>query len=332
MGIISKGISYIMINLLTKYLILQKKSNLPFCIVLLDSTNFSSIEYINALNEYKISNNSVIYNFADIHFKDNQWYGKLLLPQIYPVTCVFNHIGQLIDLIPGSSKESFVYIDKVIKTENPCLEFHYNQKYDKDKIEVIRFINSAIDLKSKTDYNQHVINKIDSLLQIIEHPYLLYLKLHNQLQFSEENKAKETAEQLLIFDSAQDLFEYYDELFFANQLLDSTYNSKTAPLIASTSNKIELSKCDINHTYDLDINIINEGEKPLKISDILTSCSCVKLISTKKHIVNSGESLILKIEFTPDAIGEIFREVYIASNYLNTPIYKISINANVKQL
>lgn len=38
----------------------------------------------------------------------------------------------------------------------------------------------------------------------------------------------------------------------------------------------------------------------------------------------------LKIEFTPDTKGEVLREVYIASNSLNTPIYTISINATVK--
>lgn len=307
-----------------------KKSNLPFCIVLLDSTNFSSIEYFNTLKEYKTSKNSIICNFANIHFKDNQWFSKLLSPQIYPVTCVFNHIGQMIDIIPGSSKESFEYIDKVINTENPCLDFHYNQKYDKDKIGLIRYTNSIIKLKSKIDRNQYVIHEIDSLLQIRKHPYLLYLRLHNQLQFNNKIEAKETAKKLLLFDSAKDLVEYYDEFLTANELLDSTYNSKSAPLIATTSNKIKLSECNINRTYNLKVDIFNKGEKPLKISDFLTSCSCIELINAKKNIINTGESMSLKIEFTPDTKGEVLREVYIASNSLNTPIYTISINATVK--
>lgn len=307
-----------------------KKPNLPFCIVLFDSINFSSIEYINVLNEYKTSSNSVICNFVNIHFKGNQWYSKLLSPQIYPITCVFNRIGELIDIIPGSSKESFAYIDKVINTEEPCLEFHYNQKYDKDKIEVIRYYNSVIELKPEIDRNQYVIHKIDSILRIKEHPYLLYLRLYNLMQFNKKIEAKETAEKLLLFDSAKDLVEYYDELLIANQILDSTYNSKTAPLITSASNEIILSECDINHTYDLNVDIYNKGEKPLKISEVLTSCSCVKLVSPKKSIVNRGESMTLRIEFTPDTKGDIFREVYIVSNSLNTPIYTISINAIVR--
>lgn len=185
-------------------------------------------------------------------------------------------------------------------------------------------------MKLQIDEGKYIVDKIDSLLTVKEHSFLLFLKLNNQLQFKKE-EAKETARKILLFDSAKDLFEYYDELLIANQIIDSTYNNKTAPLISSTSNNIELPDCEINHTYNLNIEIINNGEKLLKISDILTSCSCVELMSAKKHIVDQGESLILEVRFTPDATGDIFREVYIASNSLNTPIYTIAINATVKE-
>lgn len=305
-------------------------ANLPFCVVLIDSTIFTADEYINMIKVYNTSYVKTMYNFINVRLNENKWYSKLLSPRIYPVTCVFNAMGQLVDLVPGSSKESMSYIDKAINTGQPCLEFHYNQKYDQDKIEVIHYINSAVELKSKIYDSEDVIAKIDSLLHVKEHPYLLYLKLQNQVLFNAKIEAKKTADKLLSFDSVQDLLEYHDELLIANQLLDSTYNAKTAPLISSISNNIELSNCKINHTYNLNIEIINEGEKLLKISDILTSCNCVELKSDKKHIINSGESFILKVVFTPDAIGDIFREVYIASNSLNTPIYTISINANVE--
>lgn len=305
-------------------------ANLPFCVVLIDSTRFTADEYINMIKVYKTLSVRTIYNFINVRLSENKWYSKLLSPQIYPVTCVFNTTGQLIDLVPGNSKESMLYIDKAINTGQPCLEFHYNQKYDQDKIEIIHYINSAVELKSKIYESEDVVAKIDSLLHVKEHPYLLYLKLQKQVLFNKKTEARKTAEELLSFDSVQDLLDYYDELLIANQLLDSTYNTKTAPLISSISNNIELPNCKINHTYNLNIEIINEGKKPLKISDILTSCSCVELKSDKKHIVNSRQSLILKAVFTPDVIGNVSRKVYIASNSLNTPIYTISINANVE--
>ena len=305
-------------------------TNHSFCIVLLDSLSITSDEYIEMIQKSPSIHKGTIYNFVNITADENKWYSKLLLPQIYPVTCVFNSVGQLIDLVSGNSRESVVYIAKAINTGQPCLEFHYNQKYDNDKIEMIHYIDNAIKLKSEIDKGKYIVDKIDSLLQISEHPYLLYWKLQNQLQLNKKTEAKETAKKLLSFDSAKDLLEYYNELLVANQLLDTTYNINTAPLISSPINKIELSDCDINHKYDLNIEIINKGEKPLKISDILTSCSCVEVKSTKKHIVNSNECLLLNVEFTPDVSGDLFREVYIISNSLNTPIYTISINATVK--
>lgn len=309
---------------------IASEKKLPFCIVFNDSLSLISSEYIGVIKTYQTPINSAIYNFVNINLENNKWYTKLFSPQIYPVTCVFSPLGQLIDLIPGSSKESFAYIAKVINTMCPCAEFHYNQQYDKDKAEIINFTNRAIAIKLKVDSGHYIAAEIDSLFQAAKNPYILYLKLQNQLQFNKISEAKETAKKLLLFDSAQYLFEYYDEFMEANQLLDSTYNYKTAPLIESVSDKIELSECYLNHKYNLDINIINKGEKPLKISDILTSCSCIKLISATNHIVNSGKSLILKIEFTPDTTGKLFREIYIASNSIDTPIYVVSINATVQ--
>ena len=75
--------------------------------------------------------------------------------------------------------------------------------------------------------------------------------------------------------------------------------------------------------------IENIGQRPLKISDILTSCTCVELKSEKREIIPPGQSIEIKFDFIPDAKGEIFRKIYVASNSINTPISRITINAMV---
>lgn len=304
-------------------------SKSPFCVVLIDSQSMESKEFMDMIKTDNISSDKLIFNFVNTDIEENKWYSKLLSPQVYPVICVFGDSKTLIDLIPGNSKESFSYLNKVIETREPCLDFHYNQKYDKVKIETIHHINTAIILKLKADNNLDVINELDSLFRVTAHPYLLFCKMQNQLQVADTIAAKETAEELLSFDSAQNLLMYYDEFKVANQLLDFAYN-ETAPILGITNNQIELANCKIDSSYYLKIIMENQGKKPLKISDILTSCSCVELKSAKRHLINPNESLVLNVEFTPDATGELFREVYIISNSLNTPLYTVTINATVK--
>lgn len=93
------------------------------CIVRIDPTLFTAYQYINMINVYKTPNVKTIYNIINVQLSEYNWYTKLLSPQIYPQTCVFNSTAQLIDLVPGNSKESLSYIGKAINTRKPCPEF-----------------------------------------------------------------------------------------------------------------------------------------------------------------------------------------------------------------
>lgn len=308
---------------------LANNAGLPFCIVLIDSTHFTVNEYLKMIKTHTKSPHSILYNFINIYNSDNKWYSKLLSPHIYPVTCVFNTNKQLIELVPGSSIESFFYIDKAILSEETSSEFHYNQNYEKDKNDIINMVNNAIILKSKIYTDKDADICIDSLLAKRNHPYLLYLKLENQIHFNKTIEARKTANELLGFDSASDLFYYYDELLTANKVLNPMYHN-SAPKISSSTNIINLPNCIIDHTYNVDIEIFNNGGHPLKISDILTSCSCVKINSSKKNIIDPGKSIILNFDFTPENKGSVYREVHIASNSLDTPIYTITHYCPIK--
>lgn len=309
---------------------ISQKIKLPFCLVLYDSTQVASQEYIKKLYQNSQNMKQGLFDLIDITSNESSWYGKLLSPQILPLTCVFTTSGELIDLIPGSSQESFLYTKEALTNQKTNRDFHYNQQYGDNKINIIHDINSIFHLKFKVDNKENVVSELDNLLDKARYPYTLFLKLQNQLQIKDTAAARNTASELLLFDSPRDLVDYYDEFMFAQQVIDPTFSIENGPYLEVNPIKIELSDCKRNKITPIAINIKNKGQRPLKISDVLTSCTCVKLLGKKRHLILPQQTETLNIEFTPDDTGDIFREVYIASNSVNSPMCHITINASVK--
>lgn len=86
--------------------------------------------------------------------------------------------------------------------------------------------------------------------------------------------------------------------------------------------------CVVNHPYTLEGFIANKGDSPLSISDIQVSCDCVRLVSSKKMRICSMEQKQLKIVFTPDVEGHIYRELYLISEE-ESVIKTISFTAKI---
>ena len=155
------------------------------------------------------------------------------------MTCVFSKTGELIDLIPGNSKESFLYTEKSLSNQKANMEFHYNQLYGEEKVNVINDLDCLLSLKIKMDRKENVITKFDSLLNdTIRYPYALYLKLQNQLQFGDTIAAKYTAIAFLQFDTPNDLIEYYNEFIVAQKVIDPTFSNESAQSIKLTPTEI----------------------------------------------------------------------------------------------
>lgn len=314
----------------TEMLEKSQEMNLPFCLVLYDSMGVASQEYINAIYSSGLKVEDGLFNLVNVADKENSWYVKLLAPQVLPLNCVFTATGELIDLIPGGTKESLLYTKEALNNQTANQEYHYNQMYGDNKICLISDIDNTIHLKLEVDHNENVISELDTLLIKFYYPYSLFLKLKNQLQFEDTIAARKTASELLQFDSPRDLVDYFDEFLFAQQVIDPTFSLDNGQYIEVNPIEIELMDCKRNEIVPIAIKIKNKGQRPLKISDVLMSCSCVELISKKKHLIRPKQTKTLYFEFTPDNTGDIYREVYIASNSVNSPLCSIIIRASVK--
>ena len=79
---------------------------------------------LNLKNKGFVDTSKAIYNIADVNVSSNAWYMKWLCPLSLPLTCVFSDTGTLIDLIPGATKETFLYTTEAI-SDMKITNYHY---------------------------------------------------------------------------------------------------------------------------------------------------------------------------------------------------------------
>ena len=299
-----------------------------FCIVLHDSITHIHNDYINKLSALCINTKKVNINFVNIDDNSNQWYYKILRPQILPVTCIFNESGKLIDIIPGNSIESMRYIANTIKTSKINPEFHFNQKYDFEKIQLIKYFDSIFKLHYAENDNENISYAIDSLLNISLHPYLIYMRMkHSQLMGEDYEAYNSACEFLATYNASDNIVLYHDEYIEANTYIDSNYFIK-APIIDITHDLVEINYKPGEITC-FNIPIKNIGLNPLRIYNIILGCGCIELIGEKSSYIESGQSTFFtfKIKPTPNELG--YRDIFIVSNAINGPTTRISIKTNL---
>lgn len=304
----------------------------PFCIVLIDSTENMSKEYESFLmDEYKYLMNSSIYNFIDIHSPENDWYLKWLTPASRPLTCVFSYEGELIDLIPGATKESFLYTKEALKSLTTT-DFHWPNLFEKNKKSLIPLLNLM--LKQKEYLNHGIYNPVElnSLIDSLKYPYPVYLKLLGQLISDDTVGSKKTAESLLLFESPFSMTIYKNEFITAKKTIDKLFDVSNEPTIRVNKSNIKLSDCNIGKMIPIEVVVSNDGYMPLQISKIYLSCSCLEQDASNDNvIIKARDSSILKFYFTPDIEGEISRDIYITSNAINIHILQINILATINK-
>lgn len=310
---------------------LAEIQNKPFCIVLTDdsSSNLSK-EYIFQLNEnYKYLLNKAIFNLSDINHTENEWYIKWLNPVSIPLTCVFYPDGKLIDIIPGTSKETFLYIGEAIK-KSKVTDFHWPNRFGMNKKDLVPLLSSLLQQKNYINEGEYLSLELDLLIDSLNYPYSHYIKLLGELTEQDTIESQQVAQSLIRLETPSYLDLYKNEFITAKKVLNPNFNIDNEPNIRVDSANIFLINCKQEEVTPFEISVYNDGDKPLKISKIHLSCTCLEQHKYDGEIIiNPKEELPVKFYFTPDTEGEIYRDIFIMSNAINMPILHISIIANV---
>lgn len=307
-----------------------KAQSKQFCIVLIDSTQNSSKHYLTALREnYKDLPQKAIYNIVGVHDTENDWYFKWLHPVSLPLTCIFSPDGVLIDLIPGTSRETFLYTEEAVKTMEKT-DFHFPNRFGVNKKKAIPLLNSLLRQKEYLNSGVYTPSEIDPLIDSLSYPYSKHLKLIGALMVHDTMAAQRAAAALLDLETPYCMELYKKEFITAKKVLNPDFNINTEPNIRVDRDSIRLDNCKIHERMPIDVAVYNDGDQPLKISKIHLSCSCLEQAANKEDIViEANGSQVVKFYFTPENEGEVLRDIFIASNAINIPVLHINIVANV---
>lgn len=309
---------------------IAKENNTPFCIVLTDSSQNISKQYLESIkSDYKYITEKSIFNIIDISSKKSIEYIQWLLPKSLPLTCVFSSNGRLIDLIPGAAKESLLYTDQAIEKQKTT-EYHWPNSFQRNKVDIISHLAHLVNLKQQV--NNYHWKDYEYLSDSLNYPYVDYLLLKNAAKQKDSTCIKQIAKRLLNFETSQNIRLYKDEFIEARKTINPNFSVDKAPYIRINNEKIDLTNLKVGKSAPLEIIIYNDGEELLRIDKINMSCTCVRLEGADEGIIIEGKkSYKAKFYITPEYQGELSREIFISSNALNNPNLHINIHANVNQ-
>lgn len=303
----------------------------PFCVVLYDSLYNTNV-YVDRVKS--MTSKRFIVDFINIDQERNQWYVKLLTPQILPVTCVFNERGNLLDILSGDSREVFLYTESSIINGRMNADYHYNQNYGDDKKRMIAIYDGIFKYKLRLD--QASEDSYDSVPEVtiddsLLYPYPLILKMQHRLQKEDTLAARNAAREIIDMISSDNILLYSDDLFSAHNVLDVSYHSESAPVIETIPDSFDLGVGCIGESTVQVLKIRNLGTHPLNVYNIMSSCSCIKHLSpVNEAVVGSDEEFEFAFMFTPDRTGDLLREIYIVSDSYQKPLVTIPVTCQVK--
>lgn len=300
-----------------------------FCITLIDSTKELSQKYCSYMKNERLITNQAIYNIIDVNLPSNEWYIKWICPLSLPLTCVFSSKGELIDLIPGSTKETFLYIKEVVFNKE-MTKFHYPNRFHLDKSEIIPLLNQM--LKSKIELSQGIYESIilNNALDSLKYPYPYFLKIAGGILENDTIMLKLIAKSMLELENPYYLKLFKDEFIVAKKILNPNFNINDEPNIRVNKHVISFPNCKKNKKYPFEISIYNDGNQPLEVTKIFKSCSCLNQIDhLGKFVINPKDSIVVKFNFESKEQGEIIRDIFITSNAINVPILYVQVLANI---
>jgi hypothetical protein len=307
---------------------LARAGNRPFCIVLSDSTQLLSKEYVMYLQEnYKYLVEKAIYNMVDVNSPENRWYVKWLYPASIPLTCVFSADGALIDLIPGAARETFLYTNLAL-TKMATTDYHCPNKFQLSKVDLVFAMNDVLQSKVKLDKNENASPLIDSAITKIRYPYNLFIKLQNDSKLHDSLSMSNTFSELLSINDAYTYLHYIEELTEAKKIMDPEYDISQEPFLEITPSIVEMGNCEYRDNKIFYITLKNRGKSAIRVLDVETSCSCVTNLENKKYKIAPFDSIRLSFSFTAEQKGKIERGCYFISDARN-PVVDVRIAASV---
>ena len=303
---------------------LALKENKPFCIIL-SKTNCPPCQpFIEALSEkrHKLLKKAY-FVVVDAEQAGDKWYLEWSMNMAFPSTFIFSPTGELKTIVLGSVAASFECIEDVLNDNMACAKFMFKHRFgDVSYDEVIGMLNDVLRCKQKLDRGEDISDDINKTISLIPYPYNIYLKYLNETRKGDNEVVAQLIEQILTYDEPIYQRIYANMYSKLKKDIYTEFELAQLPNLGVDSTEIILGECEMHVPKSFSVNLTNKGERILSLTDIITSCDCLKLGENEKRKmgIRPGESVTISFVFTPDKRGEIKRDIIIYSNSFNSPL------------
>ncbi len=165
----------------------------------------------------------------------------------------------------------------------------------------------------------------------LNYPYSLSLKLAGEMMTGDTLAAKATAAELLKLETPVNLNIYKTEFITAHRVLDPAFDIGDEPTIRVDTETINLGERPADKNIPLNIEVHNDGNKPLALSEVLPDCSCLRMMGGEAEIVIAPrDSVSLPFVLAPFEVGDVRKNILLISNGINKPLLNINILATFK--
>jgi hypothetical protein len=285
----------------------------------------------NQLNgEFKSLKGKAIFSIVDIYATENRWYEKWLCPVSTPLTCVFSPDGALVNLLPELTYESFAYMEKTIAEGQTDSEYYCYNRFGMNKNEYVATMNNVLQAKRNFDAGEDIKIFIDSVAAQVKYPYSLFLKLKDAEKRRDSVSLLSACKELLSMNTPYELLRYEDEYMAAKKVLDPSFDITKEPYLEVTPAVVEIGRCSYRDRKPFFITLKNTGDKPVKISAIETSCSCVSYQGKDRpYVILPHDSIQALFEFHAEQKGNVKRACHFVSDARN-PVVNVQILATIQ--
>lgn len=290
------------------------------CLLLTDDHTGAGT-YIEAVEDRE-ENLNTVFNVVDMGIPRNEWYRKWLCPVEYPVACVFRD-GELISLISGFSYESVKDLRHTLKNPRQQSKIYFPNRFGLEPENIVTAMGAVLKCKLMLDRNEDTIPMTDSTVRSLDYPFGAYLNIRNEERLGRPVAA--LCREFRKFKTLYNLQTYKEEFLYIERCLNPGCDASAIPKLAVVSDSFPADSCAFENEYGFEVCIRNEGELPLSVLRVMSSCGCLRFEGYSNFSLKPGDEISLPFIFKPDSKGDIFREISILSDDPENPLTNITI-------
>lgn len=247
----------------------------------------------------------------------SNWLNQCFYITASPTAIIFSPQGELETIISGARKDIYPKVlEGVISKDTGAM---YAGSRTRAAIEGAALISVL-----RKSYQAHRYEKDTSVTSALEQAHAQYPYFYNAYQLSkryalqgDSTKARLFAEKALSHNSPPELMLYQSQRNEMKALLHPDYDATKEPHITFAHNNMDLGTFPVQKKKEIVFTLKNTGHKPLRLKDVIVSCSCLSVEWPRKNIP-PGSSGEIKATYNISKAGSFNQYAYVISNAVNS--------------